>query len=478
MEAQIQELKKLLNSSKSVLIVMPAVLSTDIISSGLTLFYLLSNIMKKEVMIASTPEIPARFKKACIEFGVEDRYILREVQGLQYVFRIPEIEENMNIDLRRKNGMVELSLMPHVGELNPSMIKFEVIGDKFDLVLAVGAKSLSSLGAIYKKEVFENFRLVNIDYSKENAGYGELKITNEKAASVSEVVYDIFKEMGVKVEENVARQLSRGIIGGTHAFKKAVSNQTFHKISKLTENIKMTEIVDDYLYSLSVQGLKLRKLIFNKMEIDEQNKFAWAVIGKPEFEELDVDVKNLYGMDYLPFDVAEAITNTALIYDTEDGARALIFGKSEHIKSQQYTIHQNGDTTEIITEAKLPELENFVKNLFGIEANGQKSSEEVQPTPVQPINTVQTAPAVQKPSSEVQSKPMEEMRPIDNTPSYKQESLRSDDITKENTSDKSSNQNSDVIKPPFEKAPDQTFDQPDPMQSFGPKPPFTKAQGI
>ncbi len=104
-------------------------------------------------------------------------------------------------------------------------IELDVNFDNFDLLVSLDTSTASRLGKY--QEIFENFEnTINIDHHISNSNYAKINYV-KPYSSCGEVVYELLKEAGCKIEPNVATCLFAAISSDTNCFTNAnISSRT------------------------------------------------------------------------------------------------------------------------------------------------------------------------------------------------------------------------------------------------------------
>src|SRR3989338_10793869 len=219
---QITELKNLLPSAKSVLIALPAGADIDKLASGLALFLVLK-AQGKEVVIISDDTITV---------------------GQSYLFGINRISKNLPSNqggdltitlegVASSNGTIpalekldwyaennNLNLIFHVlaGQtFQPTRIVPQYQGSGFNLIFVIGAANLDSLGNIYKQNAnaFSGVHIVNID-NQGNTNFGQTNVLDTNAATLSEIMGNLFLDLGLNLDADASSNLLAGIFDATN----------------------------------------------------------------------------------------------------------------------------------------------------------------------------------------------------------------------------------------------------------------------
>lgn len=111
----------------------------------------------------------------------------------------------------------------------------EIQNENFDTAIAIdiAAKDRMTDGL----KIFESAKTtMNIDHHKTNNGYGMVNFINADASSAGEVLFDILKELGIKISQNTAICLYTSILTDTGGFRfENTKAQTLRKAAELVD---------------------------------------------------------------------------------------------------------------------------------------------------------------------------------------------------------------------------------------------------
>jgi len=88
----------------------------------------------------------------------------------------------------------------------------------FDCMVYLDCADLRRAGDIYKLNV-KNKPVINIDHHVSNNKFAQVNWVDAKCSSASEMVYKLYKEMGVSIDKKVAVCLYTGILSDTGSFR-------------------------------------------------------------------------------------------------------------------------------------------------------------------------------------------------------------------------------------------------------------------
>lgn len=229
-DAQLTELKNLLPSAKSILIVLPVGSDTDRLAAGLALFLTLQAQGKQVSLVC---EDTMRVSQAHL-FGIDHiQKNLPQTEGGNLTLTLEGVAaSNGTVPALEKldwyAGGSNLNLVFHVlpGQtFQPARIIPRYQGSGFNLIFVVGAANLDGLGSIYKQnsQNFSGVHIVNID-NQNNTGFGQTNVVDASASSISEVVATVLSDLGIVFDADSASNLLAGIFTATDNLTNAKVN--------------------------------------------------------------------------------------------------------------------------------------------------------------------------------------------------------------------------------------------------------------
>src|SRR3989344_5445195 len=232
----VNKLKTLLETSENIGIAVGRDPGIDEMAGALSLYLALGSEGKK-VAIA-TPADP-----------------LVEVSSLVGIDRVKKgfdaEQGDLTVSFPYKEGEIEkISYTLEDGKLN-ILVKAGTQGLSFDennieykrgagapkLVFVVGTPRLSDLGRVFSVDALKDSTIVNIDYKKDNQGFGEMILVNKNMSSISEMVASLLLSLGMKFDMDIASNLMLGIITATDNFQsQKTSSLAFEMAAILMKN--------------------------------------------------------------------------------------------------------------------------------------------------------------------------------------------------------------------------------------------------
>lgn len=171
------------------------------------------------------------------------------------------------------------------------------LADEAEVVyIALDAGDLDRLGP-GKNLVSDRF-LINIDHHPGNPGYGNLNYINPEMAAVGEILYYLFLEMGLLLDQKIGSGLALAIISDTGGFRyqntRAITYRIMAELSEIGVDIYH---LNQRIYgNYSFQSLKLKGLVLANLELSLEQKTAWIIVNKAMLEETGTAPEDVTGL--------------------------------------------------------------------------------------------------------------------------------------------------------------------------------------
>lgn len=151
--------------------------------------------------------------------------------------------------------------------------------DKYDLFITLDSSSWDMV-TDNKQVPFPNIPIITIDHHKTNDNYGKINLVDKDTTSVGEIVYWVFKDWKVKINQDVASAIMVAIIGDTGAFRyPGVDSRTFRTASELMSLGADKDKTIHHIYrSEDFNMLKFRGEALSRLKIDKKHKFVWIAV--------------------------------------------------------------------------------------------------------------------------------------------------------------------------------------------------------
>lgn len=228
-----EEIQKVLDPAKSVFVLLPQNPSFDATAAALALFLSLKQA-GKGVFIGSPTKMRVEFSALVGIDRISDKIGNRNLI-ISFDYAEDAIEKvSYNVEEGRFNLVIE----PKSGRppLDSKKVSFSYEGIETPLIFIVGAKRLEDLGALYEKErqAFNEITVVNIDRATANSKFGQINLVNQEAASLSEIIFQLLKNLNLPLNIDISENLLKGIEAQTQNLQAPFAGpDTFETIAQL-----------------------------------------------------------------------------------------------------------------------------------------------------------------------------------------------------------------------------------------------------
>jgi len=149
----------------------------------------------------------------------------------------------------------------------------------YDVLIAVDCCDETRLGNA-SKLIRQDKVIINIDHHKSNNRFADINWVDTKASSASEMVYEMYKGLNVKIDKISAMQLYVGILTDTGSFRYSNTNVQTHRIAAelLSKNLSANKIYQQIYESNPLELIRIVSNILSEFRTDKSNKVAWVKI--------------------------------------------------------------------------------------------------------------------------------------------------------------------------------------------------------
>lgn len=203
----LQSLRQGIEQAKSIIIFPVANATLDGIAASLALYLTLEQ-SGKMVTIACTTDSVVRDSRLV---GLDK--ITKEIGNANLVISFPYAEEKVEKVSYNVNGdEFNLIIQPKSGStpVGQDELSYSYTGADADLIFVLGAQEVNEVGAILsqEKDLLKKATLVNI--SNKTGSFGQINLVDPNS-SLSEIIVALVTELGLKISQDVANNLMRGI---------------------------------------------------------------------------------------------------------------------------------------------------------------------------------------------------------------------------------------------------------------------------
>lgn len=282
----IQQLEKLLEGSKNILIILPQNPTGDAIGSGWAFYYFLEKkgIVPTLAFVDGFNELE-RFKFLPKPENISSS--IAEAKEFILVFNT-KYNKISNVKPEFFDDELRISITPEKGSIDPRDFSFIPAKSKYDAIVVLDSPDKETLGKIFEEnpDIFYEVPLVNIDHHSNNENFGQINIVSITSSSTAEVLFDIMEKIGVEMmDEKISNCLLTGIISGTESFqRKNTTPKSLQVAAKLMDNgAKQQEIIRWLYKTQPFNTLKLWGRVMARLNLDEELKLVWSLMSIEDF---------------------------------------------------------------------------------------------------------------------------------------------------------------------------------------------------
>jgi len=169
---------------------------------------------------------------------------------------------------------------------------------KFDCFVALDCSDLKRTGEVYKLNTAQK-PVINIDHHISNVKFGNINWVDTHSSSASEMVYELYKKMGVALDKETALLIYAGILTDTGSFRYSNTSPRTHRVvAELLEyGLDVVETYKSAFGNLPFRDMQLIAKLLNGIKRQNQSRVVWFEISGSLLKKY----KNLYAdlTDYL-----------------------------------------------------------------------------------------------------------------------------------------------------------------------------------
>lgn len=325
-----QQAVELIGRAKNILLVTREHADTDAIASVLALGLVLKKLNK--TFDAVIPGLDLKSLPSFLPSGVE----LRSAPGGMRTFRIKLNVKDVPLSELMydvKDGQLEITVVPKAGGWKPNDVTFAHGDERYDLVIAVDAPDMASLGPLFREQADFLYKttVLNIDCSNQNEYWGQVNLVDLNCVSVTECVYRFLSAWNQShVDADIATAILAGMISRTRSFRSTnVTPKTLAAASKLVElGARRAEIVQGMWRTQTVSTLRLWGRALTHLEQDRELGLVWSVLTERDFMEAGAKREALDGVVEELISASPDAKVVALLSQAREGMRVDVYAKA------------------------------------------------------------------------------------------------------------------------------------------------------
>jgi phosphoesterase RecJ-like protein len=151
--------------------------------------------------------------------------------------------------------------------------------ERFDVALALDCGDKKRLGKEFNK-VDQIGILINVDHHVSNTQFGDLNHVDPQASSAAEMVYDLLREIPVKINPAIAENLYTGILTDTGSFHYSNATAKTFSVARacILAGVKPWKVAENIYETQPLARLRLLPLVLETLEFQEDGRVSSVVV--------------------------------------------------------------------------------------------------------------------------------------------------------------------------------------------------------
>lgn len=189
--------------------------------------------------------------------------------------------------------------LPGINKIRKFKKNFKNI--KFDCFVVLDCSDLKRTGEVYKLNLGHQ-PILNIDHHISNERFGDINWVESDSSSCCEMIYKLYKRLGLGLERNAAISLYVGMLTDTGSFHYSNTTSFTHKVASelLKYNLDARKIYHYVYENIPFVDMQLLGKILSAIKRGLSGKIAWFQVKR-----------NMLKNKKLSFDLAEYLLSFA-----------------------------------------------------------------------------------------------------------------------------------------------------------------------
>jgi len=160
----------------------------------------------------------------------------------------------------------------------------------FEAAIVLDCPTLKRIGKI--QNMIAGKFVINVDHHISNEKFGDINWVDPNASSAGEMVYKIYKEMGIKLTKEAALALYIAILTDTGSFNYDNTSSVTHEIAGelLGYGIEPASVSESVYERRSISDIKFLGKILSTIKVNEAGDVAYLEITKAMLKETGADL--------------------------------------------------------------------------------------------------------------------------------------------------------------------------------------------
>ncbi len=175
-------------------------------------------------------------------------------------------------------------------------VKHSLGRGKFDLAVAVDCGGENRVGKKINLKALAH-KIINIDHHPDNTEFGDINLI-ENISSVSEILFNLFRKMNIRISKDIAACLYAGIMTDTGNFRYDYTTaRTFDVAAFLARaGADISRIAMAVYESKTKSSVKVLGAAMYRLETTKSGKVAWTVLPRKLMDSIGAKSEDLTGI--------------------------------------------------------------------------------------------------------------------------------------------------------------------------------------
>ncbi|OGC76750.1 hypothetical protein A2619_02420 [candidate division WWE3 bacterium RIFOXYD1_FULL_39_9] len=185
-----------------------------------------------------------------------------------------------------------------------------------DLLIVIDSGQLSHISTDDNFQLKSDIKILNIDHHESNPYYGHYNYVKIYGAACT-VLYELLKEMGIKVDFEMAKYLLLGIITDNGFFQYnstgAIDLRTSAELMDM--GVNMYDYVWRLTFNEDFEDMKLMGLVYSNLKIDHKNRTAYSTLLLKDINDRGIKLKETV---YATADLIKKLKDVNYVFTVEE----------------------------------------------------------------------------------------------------------------------------------------------------------------
>lgn len=232
---QITAARSLIETTKEVIIALPANPTLDAVASSLSLYLGLS-VRGISATVVCPTVMTVEFNQLVGVDKIGNN--ISNSRGKNLVISFPYQEGSIEkVSYNIESNTFNLVIEPREGypQVTQDMIRFSANGGNIDLIITIGVDRLTDLGQVYNnaQSLFAQKPILNVGTGRENSRFGKVNVVDPNVSSISELMIDLFSNLGITLNADIASNLLAGITSETANFSTPLVQASTYEVAAM-----------------------------------------------------------------------------------------------------------------------------------------------------------------------------------------------------------------------------------------------------